>query len=72
MQMRASPAETSATRLGLVLGAECTFATLVRLVTGIPPDFIVTVVFGIALALTLAVQAHRSGGTALDRWLRRQ
>jgi len=46
--------------LALVLGAECTFATLVRLVTGAPPAFLTTVAFGLVLAVLLAVQTART------------
>jgi Flp pilus assembly protein TadB len=57
---RPSPAghqEPFAARLGLVLGAECLFAVLVFAATGIPPAFIVTVLFGLVLAVALEVQA---------------
>jgi hypothetical protein len=47
-------------RLALVVGAEVAFALLVDLVTGAPPAFVTTVVFGIALAIGLGWQARRS------------
>jgi hypothetical protein len=47
-------------RLVLVAAAEITFALLVDVVTGTPPAFATTLVFGFALAIGLAWQAHRS------------
>ena len=61
MTVGSSPSESFVTRLGLVLGAEWTFAMLVRLVTGTPPSFFVTVTFGIVLSILIAVQACRRG-----------
>jgi hypothetical protein len=58
MGIGTTPPETIATRLALVVGAQCTFAMLVRLVTGAPPAFVVTIGFGMFLALLLAAQAH--------------
>lgn len=47
-------------RLAMVVGAEVAFALLVDYVTGAPPAFVTTVVFGIALAIGLGWQARRS------------
>ena len=56
--------EPFAARLGLVLGAECLFAVLVFAATGVAPAFIVTVLFGLILAVALEVQAAGSQGPA--------
>jgi hypothetical protein len=46
-------------RLALVVAAEILFAVLVDLVTGAPPAFVTTVVFGMMLALGLGWQTRR-------------
>lgn len=47
-------------RLVLVAGAEIAFAVLVDLVTGTPPAFATTLVFGLALAIGLAWHTHHA------------
>jgi hypothetical protein len=47
-------------RLALVVVAEVAFAVLVDFVMGTPPAFVTTVAFGVALAVGLGWQAHRS------------
>jgi hypothetical protein len=56
---RDEPRETLAERLALVIMAEATFAALVDLVTGAPPAFVTTVVFGVALAVGLGWGSFR-------------
>jgi hypothetical protein len=57
MQSGISTADPFGVRLLWVLVAECVFAVGAFIVTGAPPAIIVTVGFGIALAVLLEAQA---------------
>lgn len=54
--------------LVLAILGECAFASLVALVTGVPPAFEATVAFGLVVAFGLEIQDRRELAHARARW----